>query len=153
MLWHYTTRKQLIEILESRVIRTSPKLPQPGQTPAAWFTTSLDWEPTAAKRVGLKDQRTGAVTYVGLTSFEDLESVLGVARIGVDDGPEYLTFQQYERVCSPEHASYLVQMAILIAQEIRWEKNCGPGWWRACLTEVRLSKFRSVQVYDDGRWV
>lgn len=152
MIWHYTTRVHLVQIMESGHLRLTPRRPEPGQVAGVWFTESPDWEPTAAKQVKLRDQESGEEVYLGLTTYQELEVSLGIARIGVDEGPRYLNFKQYEGVCSPEWAEHLVSAWARMQAEIRWHHPSGPSLWRVRLNIVLASDFKKIQVLDGGAW-
>lgn len=153
MIWHYTTRAHLAQIIESGYLRLTPRKPEIGQIAGVWFTESPDWEPTAAKKVGLQDKRTGEVSRFGITPFGMLEKLMGIARIGVEETPAYLTFRQYEQVCSPEWAAHLIRAWGAMAREIDWvHKPSGPAYWRVKLSTVPVEDFAKVQVYQAGNW-
>jgi hypothetical protein len=150
MIWHYTTLTKMRMILDSRHLRMTPLEPAPGEVPAVWFTTSEEWDPTCTKKYAFRDLRISDFNMTGLLTFEQLQKLQGIVRIGVTQTAEVLVWAEYAALC-PEPSARLLATAPKMAQEIGWHgKRWGPAYWRMFLRPVQVEEFEKVEVCTLG---
>lgn len=144
MVWHYTTGRKFISIVQDGCIRPTAVLIDKGERPAAWFSARQDWEPSATK--GCIDKETGERR--DCTFDEMYYGGGGLVRIGIaEDSPSLVSWSDFKKQSgiSPETAAALEQFGS--------EKGVDPDDWYAVFGNVPRENWIAVHVYSDGQWV
>lgn len=94
MKWHYTTGRCLTQIKADRLIKCATRLISPEERPVVWFSTRLDWEPTATK--AMLNTETGAFRNCTIDEMLSLDG--GMFRIGVDDSTAPHDWNAFKRL-------------------------------------------------------
>jgi len=138
-VYHYTTGLKLKQILNSGFIKPSTAKIEPHEKPVAWFSTVLEWEPTATKvpTPGMQGQIMTAQAQGGLV------------RITVPGTCAPYVFQQLPLVAGTKPS---VCVGLVVAG---LELGSDPDTWRFTPTPVPTALFRAVECFDfaHDRWL
>jgi len=135
--WHYTTGRCFRGIVETAAILTEDATTDiiiDGIPGAVWFSTRLDFEPTALK--------------MDCTSIEEMvRRHEGLVRFGVPLNAAFLlTWEQFKQRCTCRK-KILKSLERVAAKRGSNVKN-----FRASLEPVTWEQWAAVDVYDEGQW-
>ena len=131
-IYHYTTGLKLRAIINTGHIRPSTAHVPPNEKPVAWFSTSLQWEPTATK-VSIPGKQGQLIT---------AKAQAGLVRITVPGTCAPYVFPQLPLIAgtSPQACIGLLLAGLKLGSE--------PNTWRFTPTPVPTALFREVEFYD-----
>jgi hypothetical protein len=140
--WHYTTGKNLIDILSDGFIRPATAFVPKGVRPIVWFTSSLVWEETANK---------SCLNRTGEMIFLDREQTRvrcdGLFRIGVSDD---FPLHTYLRISRESHESPTM-IASLLKVAVKKGSNPERDWW-GTFHNVDCSNWTVIEKSDQDSW-
>jgi hypothetical protein len=131
-VFHYTTGMKLKQIINSGHIRPSTAHVPPNEKPAAWFSTSLEWEPTATK-CSIPGKLGQLIT---------ARAQGGLVRITVPGTCAQFVFQQLPQIAGTKPS---VCLGLLVAGR---ELGADPNTWRFTPTPVPTALFREVEFFN-----
>jgi hypothetical protein len=138
-VYHFTTCLKLRLIINSGAIKPSTAHVPAHEKPVAWFSTSPEWEPTAAK--------TSVPGKLGQLITAKAQN--GLVRITVPGACAPYGIQQLSKVAGTSLQAYT---GLLLAG---LERGADPGVWRFTPGPVPTCFFREVEFYDfaSDRWL
>ena len=138
-IYHYTTGLKLRSIINSGCIKPTTAKVDRNEKPVAWFSTSPQWEPTAAK-VSIPGKQGQLLT---------AKAQGGLVRITVPGTCAPYVFPQLPLIAGTKPS---VCIGLLIAG---LELGSDPSTWRFTPTPVPTALFREVEFFDfaNDRWV
>ena len=149
LIWHYTTGKNLKEILRAGVL-----LPSKADG-VVWFSQRQDWDPAtgagapppsdeAAYKAALAYQRRGpeaaAKTLDAHQEAMSLKEVGGLARIGVSPSTAPLDYAEFVR--KGGHHPGLAR----VTQDIDGARGSDPADWRLAVEPVPAQRWEAIEV-------
>ena len=138
-IYHSTTGLKLKQIINSGCIMPTSAKIEPHEEPVAWFSTQIQWEPTASKSPipGMQGQ------------IETAKAQGGLVRITVPGTSAPYVFPQLPLIAGTKPS---VCIGLLIAG---LELGSDPDSWRFTPLAVPTALFREVEFYDfaHDRWV
>ena len=131
-VYHYTTGLKLRSIINSGCIKPTTAKVDRNEKPVAWFSTSPQWEPTAAK-VSIPGKQGQLLT---------AKAQGGLVRITVPGTCAPYVFPQLPLIActSPQACIGLLLAGLELGSE--------PNTWRFTPTPVPTFLFRDVEFYD-----
>jgi hypothetical protein len=144
--WHYTTLSVLYEIIKSGVLMPTcyPGADQFRST--LWFSTNPVWEPTSAKRVGLRSHSGGLTMMQRRLTKDEQHAILGLARI---EAPPDLELLPFWRWCDTVDAPDEWAMSMMSGGV---ELGGKPTEWFASFDPLPASRWMSVEVWNGHSW-
>jgi hypothetical protein len=142
-VWHYTVATRLVAIVASKELRLATTSTFPGQRAVVWFSTTPTWEESAnkaAQRPGEEPQR---------ITTEDMQRLMGLARIEVDPAAAPLTWNDYKQryMSGPP-----LRDAARAYESLALEWGARPDEWRVSLKPVPIRAWRMVEVWNGKQW-
>ena len=131
-LFHYTTGLKLKKIINSGAIKPTTAKIEPHEKPVAWFSSSLQWEPTATN-VPIPGKQGRLLT---------AKAQAGLVRITVPGVCAPYLFPQLPLIAgtSPQACIGLLLAGLELGSE--------PNTWRFTPTPVPTALFREIEFYD-----
>lgn len=141
-LWHYTTGKKLLLILESKEIKLATACLTKGERPVAWFSTNPIWETTCNK--GWQDKTTGEIRT--LSKEETANKCNGLVRIKVKRDVAPYDFEGFKRKSKiPKAHAKGLEVTAHIAES-------NPKEWRVSFKPVPQSEWLDIEVWNGVKW-
>jgi len=142
MLWYYTTRNKLSEILAAGEIGPIDVGVPRKEKPSVWFSANQDWDPAANLPWEDADGST-----VRLSKDQTFVMGGGLARIGIarETAPyDWKAFKQQSGI-SPKAAKELYNAAV--------RSGSRPGQWFASFESVPREKWLRIEILEGNTWV
>ena len=142
MLWYYTTRNNLSDILAAGQISPVATGVPRKEKPSVWFSANQEWDPAA----NLPWQDPDGST-VRLSKDQTFVMGGGLARIGIapETAPcDWKTFKQQSGISS-KAAKELYNAAV--------RSGSRPGQWFASFENVPKSKWLTIEILENDAWV
>jgi len=138
--YHYTTRVQLEQIMESEVIKLATAGLPKSEKAIAWVSSNQHWEQTASK--GMTDFK-GNNRWL---TFEEQLDNFGCARIQIE--PDCLI--PWRKL---KHLSKMHPLLANSLEDIGYEKGANPSDWYGSLSPIGINDWIKAEVYKNGEWV
>lgn len=141
LIWHYTIRDFFNGIVRDRAIKPSAAFAGGQARPAVWFSTNLDWEPTAGKNLTCAD---GSVR---LLQRDELHTIgITPIRIGVKSTLAPHTWHDFKR--DGDIPAKIVSNVVSLAAKL----NSKPSSWFASFDAIPRTEWVAVEHFDGWQW-
>lgn len=135
-MWHYTVQSCLRQILAVQEIRPATAFVSATETPAVWFSTHPDWEPTATK---FWQNRDGSLRSL---SFWEMAERDRPARIGPTEQLLLLNWEQFKA------QSGIAPSAARKLERAGLKMGSNPYQWFAYLGPVSAQFWGAVETFN-----
>lgn len=139
IVWHYTVRDRLSQIIADGVIRQATAGIGFGERPAVWFSSHPSWEPTANKGIIGRDGSRRTATKAEMQA-------RGMARIGVERNTAPHDWEAFKRLSGVSNfmASCMKRAGL--------DAGAKMSQWFVSFDPVPRERWVSVEVWNGSDW-
>jgi hypothetical protein len=152
--YHYTKGCHLPSIVREGIIKTSKTLLDKKEKPAAWLTTSPEWDSACniGKVINADDLVSGGLYYASdinsiAVSDDYMKKEVGMCRILINESLPVISWAKFKHVSGISEALYSAM------DEVSREKGCSVEKWKCTFSPISRKYWEGIEIFVDDQWV